>query len=107
MKVFKVLVGTDVGTIDKVDAIEHDGALWLVPMWLENPAEGLRKPMRMIRLDGPLQEAAGFGGADYILSSGHIPKEILEGQRPVEPATGFVVLDLPEIVLKLPDRKLN
>ena len=106
MKVFKVLVGTDVGTIDKVDAIEHDGALWLVPMWLENPVEGLRKPMRMIRLDGPLQDAKGFGDADYILSSGHIPKSVLESKT-AEQAVGFVVLDLPDIFLKLPDRKLN
>ncbi len=108
MKILKTLVGTDVGTIDKVDTIEHEGGLWLVPMWLEIPAEGRRKPMRIIRLDVlPHQEVNGFGGADYLLTSGHIPKDVLECRTPQEQAVGFVVIDSPDIFLKLPDRTKN
>lgn len=108
MKILKTRVGTDRGTVDTVDTIQHDGGLWLVPMWLELPSRGVRQPMRIIRLDVlPIQEAGGLPGCDYFLASGCIPKDILECRTPAEQATGFVVIDSPEIFLKLPDRKLN
>jgi hypothetical protein len=56
---------------------------------------------------GAIIYSGGFGGADYVLSGGHIPKQILESQTPPEQAAGFVVIDSPDIFLKLPDRKLN
>jgi hypothetical protein len=103
----KTLVGTENGSIVMLDTIEHQGGLWLVTEWLEHLGQGARSPRRIIRLDVLPYKAASFGGSDYILSSGHIPKDVLECKIPQEQVADFVVIDLPEIFLKLPDRTKN
>jgi hypothetical protein len=35
-----------------LDAIESEGFYWLVPLWIEDTKQKLRKPGRAIRLDG-------------------------------------------------------
>jgi hypothetical protein len=103
----KTLVGTENGTIVMIDTIEHEGGLWLVPQWLENPSQGVRSPRRIIRLDVLPYEATTFGGADYLLSRGHIPTDVLECKTQQAQVADFVVIDLPEIFQKLPDRTKN
>lgn len=88
------LVGSDDGKILKIDTIEHEGALWLVPEWVEviNPAG--QEPKRAIRLTGLDFEDCPTPAADYLLKRS-IPKHVLNGTTPPEKATGFVVVDRP------------
>ncbi len=51
MEIFKVMVSFDNnGNIFLADGIEHEGSIWIVSKWLNNPAEGNKKPERIIRL---------------------------------------------------------
>lgn len=47
---YRVRFMLDSGAAGECPAIEHDGALWLVPAWISFPAEGYTKPTRMIPL---------------------------------------------------------
>ncbi len=103
----KTLVSTDDGSIVLLDTIEHEGGLWLVTQWLENPSQGMRSPERIIGLDVLPYRATKLDGADYILSSGRIPVDVLASKIPQSKVADFVVIDLPQIYLKLPDRTTN
>jgi len=95
MKIVKTLVGTDDGKIDSCDTIEHEGGLWLVPVWLEAPTQGWRKPGRIIRMDNlPHQNAPAGFQQQYVLNV-PIPRAVLDGRTPPEQAHGFVVIDAP------------
>jgi hypothetical protein len=75
MKILKALViGVDDGGISKCDAIEFDGKLWLVPRWLDFPAQGLTKPARLVRFDTLLHQATPNSPqeADYVLTSPYL-----------------------------------
>src|ERR1700739_3963138 len=50
-RALRVIVGFDSGEVGQCGAIEHDGAVWLVPKWLPFPEQGYTQPERMIRLD--------------------------------------------------------
>lgn len=94
MDVKFTLVGSDNGKVWKIDTIEHEGALWLVPEWVEvtNPAG--QEPKRAIRLTGLDYEDCPNPDADYFLRT-PIPKGVLDGTTPPEKADGFVVVDRP------------
>lgn len=85
------LVGSDDGKIWKIDTIEHEGELWLVPEWLEVTYPAGQLPKRAIRLTGLDYEDCPNPDADYFLKS-PIPKAVLFGPTPPEEATGFVVV---------------
>ena len=86
----------DDGTIYKMDTIEYEGKMWLVPEWLDNAAAGWRKPARIICLDLlPHQKSPG-GQADFVLNAG-IPKSVCDGQIPTQPEDLFVVKEAPDI----------
>jgi hypothetical protein len=98
MKVLKVGIGSDDGTIHKCDAIEHEGKLWLVPEWLDVPAQGVTKPRRIIRMD-TLRHQRMKNPAyklDYVLND-YMPKAVLDGKAPPEQACLYEIVELPEI----------
>lgn len=86
------------GKLYKVDTIEHQGKMWIVSEWLDNPLAGLRKPTRIILLDLlPHQKSSG-GPADFVLNDG-MPKYIFDGQPPRTPEDArFVVIERPDIL---------
>jgi hypothetical protein len=109
MKILKAMVGSaDSGELFQVDVIEHDRKLWLVPHWLDVPAQGVSKPARIIRMDilphqkNPPNSPYG----DYVLNV-PIPKALLNPQTPKRTIAGFEVQELPEITLPLKDRTAN
>lgn len=111
MKILKTMVGSDNGTIYKIDTIKFRGGLWLVPGWLESPEEKWRQPRHIIRIDHlPHQklDQSDPGGipADYVLN-GPVPKAVLDGASQGPPERPFVVERLPEIRLRLPPRDLH
>lgn len=99
MTIYTVKVASG-STIFNCDCIEHEGKLWLVPNWLDAPAEGVSMPSRLVR---PLtQEFLPFG-KEYVLSS-PIPKELLDVKTPKLPIEGYEVRELPNIRIPLADR---
>ena len=98
MKIYKTMVGDDKGKLHKVDTIQYNGGLWLVPVWLEIPEEKLTKPAFMIRIDQlPLQNTLGGPFGDYILAQGHIPIDVLEGKADNNSEHKFDIVRNPDI----------
>jgi hypothetical protein len=79
-------------------AIEHEGAVWLVPRWLPTQDDGYAMPERLIRVDQFAHQTLGKPGdpADYAINV-RVPKALFEGSISPELKADFVVLDRPEI----------
>lgn len=92
MNVKTTLVGSDDGSIYSIDTIEHKGALWLVPRWVEVTDPAGQEPARAIRLTGLDFEVSSVPNADYFLRN-PIPKAILHGTALPSPEDGLVVVD--------------
>lgn len=103
MKIFKVMV-SDGSSIASIDAIEHDGKLWLVPSWTVSHDKGWQRPVRIICLDGldlrPMSPAVKHL-ADFQLH-GLIPKAVLEGRVRQTEKTEYVVVEAPHIRFDIP-----
>jgi hypothetical protein len=100
--VYKVIVGFEDGTLAHCGAVEHEGAIWLVPTWLPFPDEGYTKPERMIRLDqfqfrrhDPPLRGGNFEGANYTIND-PLPKALLTGELSQQLKSRYVVLDKPD-----------
>lgn len=109
MKILKAMVGSsDSGKLFKVDVIEHDKKLWLVPQWYDVPAQGVSKPARIIRMDTlPHQKnAPNSPYGDYILNA-PIPTALLNLPTPRPPIPGFEVQEMPEISFPMTDKTKN
>ncbi len=105
---FKVIVpitdvGTTDGSVETCTAIEHQGAVWLVPKWLPHSDEGYAKPERMIRLDqsqyqrfDPPVAVGPFAGADFAVNA-LLPRALLFGEISPQLRTRYAVLDRPDL----------
>jgi hypothetical protein len=109
VKILKsIVIRPATGRIDKMDTIEFEGKLWLVPHWLDEPIRKVTKPARLIRMDLlPHQSMAGTGyGADFVVSY-RIPKELFELTPLKEQLPGYEVLELPELEFPMADKTKN
>jgi hypothetical protein len=108
MRQFKALLIGAAGTVAKMDGIEHEGKLWLVPHWLDTAAEGVTRPARLVRFDMlPHQHTPNSAyQADYVINY-LIPKELFEIQTPRQAIPGFEFVEMPEIAFPLADKKMN
>ena len=106
MKILKVLViGIENGTISKCDAIEYDNKLWLVPKWIDSPAQGVTRPSRLVRFDTMRHQVTPNSQTDYVLND-PMPAELFAIRTP--PARpGYEILEMPDITFPLPGRKAN
>jgi hypothetical protein len=107
VKILKALVGADDGGIYVVDAIEYEDGLWLVPQWLDVPAQRATKPARLIRLDVLQHQKIASGQPADIVLNGGIPKVLLDCSTPLRSTLGFEVLELPEISFPAADKTTN
>ena len=85
----------------KVDAIEYEGAIWLVPHWIEFLDEGVMKPTRIVRLDRLVHQKASVSGVEYLVNE-PLPKSLFETQKPGQLAAQFVVIEAPDITVQIP-----
>jgi hypothetical protein len=101
IEVFKVLVPySDTGQIDKADAIEYQGKIWLVPQWNEYPSLGVKKPARIVHLGPNGLKPSKFAGCRYIAEVLLLPKAVFDGNAP--PQAPIEVLDSPDISFRIP-----
>jgi hypothetical protein len=80
---------SDDGSFAIVDTIEFDGALWLVPKWIDDLPRGRSTPERIVLLDGLVRSNPhpSEGTAQYVVSRS-IPKAVLYG--PIQHGTASV-----------------
>jgi hypothetical protein len=91
---FKVMVpcGSQVLTSD---GIEHEGKLWLVPMWLTNTVTKAQRPKLMIRFDCLPHQSVPTGLHSYLLNQ-QVPACALDGSD----TTGFETLQGNEVAFE-------
>ena len=84
------------GILYRIDTIRHEGKLWLVPEWFDNPKAGWRKPVRIVCMNGlPHQETPG-GPTDFVLNAG-IPKSVFDDPAQPQSESGYLVIERPDI----------
>ena len=101
MKILEATVIVD-GKIMSMDVIEHQGAFWLVPEWLDNIAEGVSMPRRIVSL-ATIPHEKMSGNPDFVVSY-PVPKSVFDGTAPSEIASVYVVKELPEIRVPIPPK---
>lgn len=80
-----------------IDVIDHAGEFWLVPEWLDNPAEGWSKPARIIRLNSvPHKKTLGGSLGDFHILS-VVPKAALFGPYPYTGPLPVEMVEAPDI----------
>jgi len=89
--------GSDDGPI-LMDTIEHGGAFWLVPNWIDQSGEGLSKPERIVPL-APLDHFSNAGGDPRFVVNGILPKAVFYGTVPQELAPLFQVVLNPDVLI--------
>ena len=98
MLVQRTMVGDTTGqSFQPIDTISHDGALWLVPLWIDFPDEGVKRPLRIIRLTGLPFQVMPLGWKAAFLLNTPIPAELLRRPAPARIPQRFVVVEAPDI----------
>jgi hypothetical protein len=88
--------------IYECEAIEHEGQNWLVPQWLENPAEGWRTPERLVSLTGIPHQPPDPPGLPHFVVNEPIPKSVLDDPGPLPPGSKYVVRHWPGVRFPIP-----
>jgi hypothetical protein len=98
MKIFRTaLTFDDNSDLHFADSIEHEGQMWLVPEWVELPAEGWRTPRRLICLNTmPHERKEGDAGGDLVVTL-PIPKCVFNGEVPRDAKAKYVMVERPDI----------
>lgn len=91
------------------DTVRYRGKLWLVPKWLEYPAERCSRPERMVRIDHlavqALDRSKGFP-ADFQLGV-PIPTAVLRGPIGEGTFPEYEILLQPDAVLPWSETSAN
>ena len=98
-----VMMGSDQdGKIYTLEAIKREDGLWLIPSWLENPAEGWKIPERIIRVaPSEYEELGGDYPAEYHTKH-PIPTAVLNGQSQTVEGIYYDVVEMPDLRVQIP-----
>lgn len=97
MKIFKTAVLIEGNGIAPVGTIEHEGGLWLVPLWIATQDGERLMPARLIRLDVlPYKKVDNHPFADFQLLD-PMPKGVLDGSASLKVMQSYVVKIDPTI----------
>jgi hypothetical protein len=97
VKIYKamVIVGGDVCLMD---VIEYAGGFWLVPKWLDYPAQKVTKPVRIVSL-ATLPHQRGRASPEFVVD-GPVPKYVFDGRVPSSEAGKYIVVEAPDILIQ-------
>lgn len=100
---YHALLGFDTGDgqLFKADVVEHLGAFWLVPAWIESPELKQRRPTRIISLMTLQHQDVQNSQFPRFLVNVPISRDVFEGRIRPEQATGYIVIEMPDIFLPL------
>lgn len=103
LRVVKLLVAVIEETvIYTAEAIEYEGDVWLVPMWIEDLERGMRRPERIISVGGFGLRPLGPDWTQDFRLERPLHKAVLSGPIPPELAQSYVVIDQPNMVFRIP-----
>lgn len=98
----QVIVADGVHNIVMMDVIEHQGGFWLVPEWLDNRAQQVTMPVRIVSLE-TLPHQRTRGRPEFVVND-PVPKYVFDGHVPPEQATKYIVVERPDIRIPLAPR---
>jgi hypothetical protein len=101
VEIYKALVGFDDGEMTHCDAVEYDDTLWLVPKWLDVPAEGYRTPERMLRLDQFQHRMFPAPSPINIAVSEPVPHALYSGELTAALKDKYQLYDRPDFRFKM------
>lgn len=107
MKVRKAIVIIRNGAsneIHSIDVVEYQGKFWLVPAWLDYPAQKATRPLRIVWL-GTMRHHHMPGSDPEFLVEDPVPSYVFDGRLPPEEASRYVVVESPELVLPRDESK--
>jgi hypothetical protein len=105
MKVLKasLIIADEIHRTALMDVIEYRNEFWLVPEWLDNQTQKLTKPLRIISLRTlPYQRTPGKT-PEFVIND-PVPKYVFDGQVPPQEAGKYVVIEDPDIRIRLAAR---
>lgn len=105
MKVTKTLIPTDAGEILLADTITFEAAIWIVPMWLEVPTQGWKRPARIVRISGFRRQKTPAGFPAPWLLGVSIPRAVLDGLSQSSGDVRFEVREEPDIRVAIPKQE--
>jgi hypothetical protein len=97
-----VILSNDDGTggaVNSMDAIEHDGRIWLVPEWFDYKDAKVTMPVRIVCLD-LIPHQRGTGTPEIVVD-GPLPRSVVEGRCPPGLKARYLVIEKPDIRLPL------
>jgi hypothetical protein len=100
-KIYEVMLVSD-GEPLMLEAIEHQGAYWLVPQWIEDKALKQRKPARAIRLDGLKPHARQPGDDCDFFVPQPMSRALLFGDPSPEEQQQYLILDGTRLASAIP-----
>lgn len=98
--------GKGAGPLVKGDGLEHEGKLWLVPMWKDELAKGTATPERIIRFDLLVYSKTKIPGIEYVLTT-PIPKAVLDGHSRSVGGIEVEVVEHPQITVGIPPSAMH
>jgi hypothetical protein len=100
MKVYRATV-IIAGKACIVDAIEYLRVFWLVPKWIDMPAQEMRRPARILSL-ATIPHRMTKGADPELIVDNPMPRYVFDGQIPPEEARKYVVVENPDLRFALP-----
>ena len=103
MKIFKAMLTLQGGTtpgIHKMDAIEFEGHVWLVPEWIDFHAEGITMPARIVSLANIPHERTTAPGMEVVVSF-PLPAAVFAGTLKEDLERKYTVVEKPNIRLPI------
>mgnify|MGYP006891166527 CR=1 FL=1 len=102
MELFKVAVSfDDNGNTFIADGLEYQGAVWIVPKWLNYPTEGNRKPERIIRLQKDETQHAPNSSICLYSAKYPLPASLLSALNQSQIPEGYAVQFLPDLAFAI------
>ena len=83
-----------------MDAIPYAGRIWLVPQWVDDPAENTTRPVRIVLLETMAYRRSEGAVADFFVEE-PAPKYVFEGRIPLAEADKYVVIEDPSVLALL------
>jgi hypothetical protein len=86
--------------VQMVDVIQYEERFWLVPEWLDNHAEKISMPVRIISFDQVAHHRMKGTNPEFVVEC-PIPKSVFEDRLSSEEAKQYEIVERPPIVIPL------
>ncbi len=89
--------------INRMEAFEHEGVLWLAPQWIEFPRQGWMRPARIVSLEAIAHQYMPNASDYQVVVNTRLPEDMAPPAAPLKTAEMALVVDLPEIWFARPN----